>query len=54
MYARQHAADHPDQPAIIMATSGETVTYAQYEAGCNRALTCCGPLACSGETTSRS
>ena len=37
MYARQYAADHPDQPAIIMATSGETVTYAQYEAGCNRA-----------------
>ncbi len=37
MYARQHAAQHPDQPAIIMATSGETVTYAQYEAGCNRA-----------------
>jgi long-chain acyl-CoA synthetase len=37
MYAPQHAADHPDQPAIIMATSGETVTYGQYEAGCNRA-----------------
>jgi long-chain acyl-CoA synthetase len=37
VYARQHAADHPDQPAIIMATSGEMVTYAQFEAGCNRA-----------------
>ena len=36
MYARQHAADHPDQPAIIMAASGETVTYGQYEARCNR------------------
>jgi long-chain acyl-CoA synthetase len=36
LYARQHALDHPDQPAIIMATSGETVTYGDYEAGCNR------------------
>ena len=37
MYARQHAREHPDQPAIIMATSGETVTYGEYEARCNRA-----------------
>jgi long-chain acyl-CoA synthetase len=36
MYARQHAVEHPDQAAIIMATSGETVTYGQYEARCNR------------------
>jgi long-chain acyl-CoA synthetase len=36
MYAREHAAEHPDQAAIIMATSGETVTYGQYEACCNR------------------
>jgi long-chain acyl-CoA synthetase len=36
VYARQHAADHPDQPAIIMATSGETVTYAEYEGRSNR------------------
>jgi long-chain acyl-CoA synthetase len=36
LYARQHALDRPDQPAIIMATSGETVTYGDYEAGCNR------------------
>jgi acyl-CoA synthetase (AMP-forming)/AMP-acid ligase II len=36
MYARQHATEHPDQPAIIMATSGETVSYADYEARCNR------------------
>jgi long-chain acyl-CoA synthetase len=35
MFARQHAAEHPDQPAIIMATSGETVTFAEYEARCN-------------------
>jgi hypothetical protein len=27
MYARKHALDHPDQAAIIMATSGETVTF---------------------------
>ena len=37
MYARQHAREHPDQPAIIMATSGETVTYGDFEARCNRA-----------------
>jgi long-chain acyl-CoA synthetase len=37
VYARQHALEHPDQPAVIMATSGETVTYGQYEARCNRA-----------------
>jgi len=37
VYARQHAEQHPDQPAIIMAASGETVTYGEYEASCNRA-----------------
>ena len=36
MYARQHAMEHPDQAAIIMATSGETVTYGQYEARSNQ------------------
>jgi long-chain acyl-CoA synthetase len=36
MYARQHALEHPDQAAIIMATSGETVTYGEYEARCNQ------------------
>jgi acyl-CoA synthetase (AMP-forming)/AMP-acid ligase II len=35
MFARQHALEHPDQPAIIMASSGEAVTYAEYEARCN-------------------
>jgi long-chain acyl-CoA synthetase len=37
VYARQHAEEHPGQPAIIMATSGETVTYGEYESRCNRA-----------------
>jgi acyl-coenzyme A synthetase/AMP-(fatty) acid ligase len=37
VYARQHALEHPEQPAIIMATSGETVTYGEYESRCNRA-----------------
>jgi long-chain acyl-CoA synthetase len=37
VYARQHAIDHPEQAAIIMATSGETVTFAGYEARCNQA-----------------
>jgi len=36
VYARQHAIDRPDQAAIIMATSGEAVTYGEYEARCNR------------------
>jgi long-chain acyl-CoA synthetase len=36
MYARQHAREFPDQPAIIMAESGQAVTYAEYEAGCDR------------------
>ncbi len=36
MFTRQHAVDHPDQPAIIMGGSGETVTFAQYEARCNQ------------------
>ena len=36
MFARQHAMEHPDQAAIIMAASGETVSYSQYEARCNQ------------------
>ena len=36
MYARQHALEHPGQPAIIMGTSGETVTFAEYEARCDQ------------------
>ncbi len=36
MYGGQHAIDHPDQPVIIMANSGEVITYGEYEASCNR------------------
>ena len=36
MYAAEHAAEHPDQPAIIMAPSGRTLTFAEYEAGANQ------------------
>ena len=36
MYAAEHARTHPDQPAFIMGTTGETVTYAEYEARANR------------------
>jgi long-chain acyl-CoA synthetase len=32
-----HAAAHPDKPAIIMAASGQTVSYAELEANSNRA-----------------
>jgi hypothetical protein len=31
MYARQHAENNPDQPAVIMATSGECVTFADHQ-----------------------
>src|SRR3984957_4086163 len=36
LFARQHASDHPDQPAIVMGASGEVVTYREYEDQCNR------------------
>ncbi len=36
MFARQQAIAHPDKPAIIMASSGETVTFGEYEARSNR------------------
>jgi acyl-CoA synthetase (AMP-forming)/AMP-acid ligase II len=36
VYPGQHAKDHPDRLALIMATSGQVVTFGQYEAGCNR------------------
>ena len=36
MYAAQHAAEHPDKPAIVMATTGETISFAEYEARANR------------------
>ncbi len=36
MFAREHAIEHPDQPAIIMGPTGETVTYAQFEARANQ------------------
>ena len=36
MYAAKHARALPDKPAIIMAGSGEVVTYAQYESTANQ------------------
>ena len=36
MYAAEYAAEHGDQPAIIMAPSGRTLTFAEYEAGANQ------------------
>jgi long-chain acyl-CoA synthetase len=36
VFARQHAMAHPDKPAIIMASSGEIVTFGDYEARSNR------------------
>ena len=36
MYTGKHAHLRPLQPAFIIANSGETVTYAELEAGSNR------------------
>ena len=36
MYPGVHAERHPDQPALIMATSGATLTFAEFEANANR------------------
>jgi long-chain acyl-CoA synthetase len=36
MYPGTHAEHHPDQPAIIMAESGEVTTFAAFEAMANR------------------
>lgn len=36
MHPRIHAAAHPDKPAIIMAGSGQVVSYAQLDASSNR------------------
>ena len=36
MFARRPAAASPDKPAIVMASSGETVTFGEFEERCNR------------------
>jgi len=36
MYPAEHAVAHPDRPAFIMAGSGETVTYREFEERSNR------------------
>lgn len=36
MYPGKHAQKHPDKPAFIMANTGETVSYAAYEARTNK------------------
>jgi long-chain acyl-CoA synthetase len=36
MYPGKYATDHPDRPAFIMASTGESVTYREYEERCNR------------------
>ena len=36
VYAAEHAEEHPDQPALIMAPSGRMLTFAEYEAGANQ------------------
>lgn len=36
MYPGQHAVEHPEKPALIMAGTGQTISYAEYERRCNR------------------
>jgi long-chain acyl-CoA synthetase len=36
MYAARHAQANPDKPAIVMATSGEVITFADYESSANQ------------------
>lgn len=36
MYAGRHATEHADRACFVMADTGETVTYAEYEARTNR------------------
>jgi acyl-CoA synthetase (AMP-forming)/AMP-acid ligase II len=36
VFARRTALSHPDKPAVIMASSGETVTFGEYEARGNQ------------------
>ncbi len=36
MYAAAHAAERPDDPALILAETGEEVTFAQFEARANQ------------------
>jgi len=36
MYAGKHAVERADQPAFVMATSGESVSYAEFDARANR------------------
>src|SRR5215831_7386466 len=36
MHPKHHAKTHPDKPAYIMASSGETVTYGQLDRQSNR------------------
>ena len=36
MYPGRHAETRADQPAVIMAGSGETITYRELEARSNR------------------
>ena len=36
LYARRYAKEEPDRPAVVMATSGRTLTYREYEERANR------------------
>ena len=36
MFSRITAQQHPDRPAIVMASTGQIITHAEHEAGANR------------------
>ena len=54
MYPGEHAKRRADEPALIMANSGEVVTFRQFEAAANRLAHLYRAQGCSGSTTSRS
>ena len=54
MYAGNRYAQHPERAAFIMASSGETVSYAEHEQRTNRLAHLLRAEGLSGSTTSRS
>ena len=54
MHPGLHAQTTPDKPAVIMAGSGEVVTYRELDERSNRLAQLCGPPGCGRATTSPS
>ena len=54
MYPDKYAAKNPERAAFIMASSGQSVSYAEFEMRANEWLTCYVLRASVNEITSRS